>query len=134
MLPLPQQTENGRLSSVPAENAGARAGSCRSVGYGSRILLLTLFAQVFGLVGTASGATGAVLCLAPVVPVIDLPVEVLADYRAEISGEFEAYFAAITAYLACLDSERVRAMAEARGAAAAYSDFLNLPHIQEDIR
>ena len=102
-----------------------------SVARGSRILLLSLFAQSGGLFGVASGAE---LCLAPAVPAIDLPAEVLADYRAEISGEFEAYFAAITGYLACLDSERVRAMAEAQAAAAAYSDFLNLPHIQEDIR
>lgn len=96
----------------------------------SLLLLATLFASGIG----RSAAGQEYLCLSPALPLLDLPDEVLVDYRAEISGEFESYFAAVTEYIACLDSERIRVMAEARDAAAAYSDFLNLPHVEEDIR
>lgn len=134
MLSLPQQAENSGFSSDAPVRVKAHAAAGLSAARGRRILLLALFVSALASVGGASGAAGAELCLAPAAPAIDLPAEVLADYRAEISGEFEAYFAAITSYVACLDNERVRAMVEAQAAAAAYSHFLNLPHIQEDIR
>ena len=49
-------------------------------------------------------------CLPPDVPVTDLPEAVLAEYRAEIAAEFEAYFAAVSTHIACLDTERNRAL------------------------
>lgn len=60
-------------------------------------------------------------CAPPEAPMSELPVEVLAEYRSEIAAEFEAYFSAVTAHIACLDAERARAMDEARGATEAYA-------------
>ena len=51
--------------------------------------------------------------------------EVLAEYRAEISAEFETYFAAISDHIACLDEERTRALDEARAATEAYTTLIN---------
>ncbi len=100
------------------------------------VRLLVLVALILLIAQSSGGAAAAqeLFCLSPAVPLLDLPSEVLADYRGEISGEFEAYFAAVTEYIACLDGERARVMAEARDAATAYSGFLNLPHVMEDIR
>lgn len=130
MLSLPHPVENRRFS----EKGSGRFVGVRFAGSAIRPLPLLLLAMLFasGIGGSAAGQE--LLCLSPAVPAIDLPDEVLVDYRAEISGEFESYFAAVTEYIACLDSERARVMAEARDAAAAYSDFLNLPHVEEDIR
>ena len=72
-------------------------------------------------------------CLAPEVPITDLPVAVLAEYRAEIVTEFEAYFAALSDHIACLDTERSRALSEARVATVAYSVFLNIAPAQKDL-
>ena len=71
-------------------------------------------------------------CLAPEVPITDLPRSVLAEYRAEIAAEFEAYFADLSDHIACLDTERSRALSEARLATEAYSTFLNIPPSQKD--
>jgi hypothetical protein len=72
-------------------------------------------------------------CLPPEVPVIDLPEAVLAEYRAEIAAEFEAYFAAVSSHITCLDTERSRALSEAHRATEAYSIFLNTPSAQKDL-
>jgi hypothetical protein len=58
-------------------------------------------------------------------PSTDLPAAVVAKYRAEIAAEFEAYFAAISSHIACLDTERSRALSEAVIATESYSTFLN---------
>lgn len=72
-------------------------------------------------------------CLSPEVPFTDLPKAVLAEYRTEIAAEFEAYFAAVSSHIACLDSERNRALSEAHRATEAYSTFLNTPLAQKDL-
>jgi hypothetical protein len=74
-----------------------------------------------------------ILCLAPEVPITDLPEAVLAKYRTEIAVEFEAYFADLSDHIACLDTERSRALSEARLATEAYSAFLNIPPAQKDL-
>jgi hypothetical protein len=72
-------------------------------------------------------------CVPPEVPFTDLPDAVLAEYRAEIAAEFEAYFAAVSTHIACLDTERNRALSEAHRATEAYSTFLNTPPAQKDL-
>ena len=56
-----------------------------------------------------------------------MPDAVLAEYRAEISAEFDAYFSAVSDYIACHDEERARVLAEASVATAAYAAFLQIP-------
>lgn len=63
----------------------------------------------------------------------DLPVGILVEYRAEIAAEFEAYFAALSDHIACLDAERARAMEEARVAATAYADLINTFPVTKDL-
>lgn len=72
-------------------------------------------------------------CLAPEVPITDLPEAVLAEYRAEIAAEFEAYFAELSHHIACLDAERRRALSEASLATETYSAFVNIPPAQKDL-
>jgi hypothetical protein len=72
-------------------------------------------------------------CRPPEVPVTDLPETVLAEYRTEIVAEFEAYFAAVSTHIACLDTERNRALSEAQRATEAYGAFLNIPPAQKDL-
>jgi len=72
-------------------------------------------------------------CVPPEVPFTDLPDAVLAEYRTEIAAEFEAYFAAVSSHIACLDTERSRALSEAHSATEAYSTFLNTPSAQKDL-
>ncbi|WP_413873569.1 hypothetical protein [Albidovulum sp.] len=72
-------------------------------------------------------------CLPPEAPMTELPVEVLAEYRAEIASEFEAYFAAISDHIACLDEERGRAMDEARAATEAYARLTNTTPAAKDL-
>ena len=72
-------------------------------------------------------------CLAPEVPITDLPEAVLLEYRAEITTEFEVYFADLSAHIACLDTERNRAMSDAHIATEAYSAFLNSPPAEKDL-
>lgn len=74
-----------------------------------------------------------ILCLPPEVPVTDLPEAVLTEYRAEIAAEFEAYFAAVSSHIACLDTERSRALSEAHRATESYSTFLNTTSAQKDL-
>ena len=89
---------------------------------------------VFMFMNSAAIAQPEVIrCLPPEVPVTDLPEAVLAEYRAEIAAEFEAYFAAVSTHIACLDTERNRALSEAHRATEAYSTLLNTPSAQKDL-
>lgn len=81
---------------------------------------------------TALAQPEVIRCLAPNVSMTALPEAVLAEYRAEISAEFEAYFLAVTVYVACHDTERARVLAEANAATAAYAAFLQIPPVQKD--
>ena len=94
--------------------------------------LASIIVVTFG--NTAALAQPEVIrCLSPEVPVTDLPEAVLAEYRSEIAAEFEAYFAAVSSHIACLDTERSRALSEAHRATEAYSTFLNTPPAQKDL-
>ena len=75
----------------------------------------------------------AALCLPPDLPMTALPASVLAEYRAEIATEFEGYFREVSHYIACLDAERARALAEARIATSSYSAFLDIPPPEKDL-
>jgi hypothetical protein len=89
---------------------------------------------VVGFVNSAAFAQPEVIrCLAPEMPITDLPDAVLSEYRAEIAAEFEAYFAAVSTHITCLDSERSRALSEAHRVTEAYSTFLNTPPAQKDL-
>lgn len=74
-----------------------------------------------------------ILCLSPEAPVTALPEDVLAEYRAEIATEFEAYFGEVSDYIACLDEERARALAKARATTDAYSTFLTTIPAPKDL-
>jgi hypothetical protein len=76
--------------------------------------------------GTLAAQEFREACLPPVLPDTNLPQEVLLQYHQELSIEFEAYFRATTAYIACLDAERAAVMGEAQAAAEAYAEFLNV--------
>jgi hypothetical protein len=95
--------------------------------------LLTAICVVVAVTSTAIAQPEVIRCLAPEVPITDLPQAVLAEYRAEIAAEFEAYFADLSDHIACLDTERSRALSEARLATEAYSIFLNIPPAQKDL-
>ena len=58
---------------------------------------------------------------------------VLTEYRAEIVAEFEAYFGAVSDYIACLDDERTRALTEANAATEAYSNLLSTLPTRKDL-
>jgi hypothetical protein len=93
-------------------------------------------AAIIGLVFMNSVALAqpeVIRCLPPEVPFTDLPEAVLAEYRGEIAAEFEAYFAAVSSHIACLDTERNRALSEAHRATEAYLTFLNTPPAQKDL-
>ena len=95
------------------------------------LYLAAICAAVF--VSSAAYAQPEVIrCLAPEVPITDLPEAVLAEYRTEIAAEFEAYFVDLSAHISCLDTERNRALSEAQMATEAYSIFLNTPPTQKD--
>ena len=113
---------------VPREVAGARES--RSTRRRARLLSVLC---VVGFVNSAAFAQPEVIrCLAPEVPITALPEAVLSEYRAEIAAEFEAYFSDLSNHIACLDTERSRALSEARVATEAYSAFLNIPTAQKD--
>ena len=95
--------------------------------------LLPGFCVVVVVSSTAFAQPEVIRCLAPEVPITDLPEAVLAEYRAEIAAEFEAYFVDLSNHIACLDSERSRALSEARVATEAYSSLLNVPPAQKDL-
>jgi hypothetical protein len=80
----------------------------------------------------ASAQPEVIRCLPPAAPMTELPVDVLAEYRAEIAAEFEAYFSLITEHLACLDEERARVLDEARAATEAYARLINTIPVRKD--
>ena len=82
---------------------------------------------------TAFAQPEVIRCLAPEVPITALPEAVLSEYRAEITAEFEAYFAELSHHIACLDAERSRALSEASLATETYSAFLNIHPAQKDL-
>lgn len=71
-------------------------------------------------------------CLPPDLPSTALPAAALTDYRAEISAEFESYFAEVGPHIACLDAERSRTLDEARLATKSYAEFLDTAPAPED--
>lgn len=78
-----------------------------------------------------SAAADPLPCLPPDPPSTALPAAVLTDYRAEISAEFESYFAQVGPYIACLDAERSRSLDEARLATKSYAAFLDTIPVPE---
>jgi hypothetical protein len=94
--------------------------------------LLPGLCVVASMSSTAIAQPEVIRCLAPEVPITALPEAVLSEYRAEIAAEFEAYFADLSDHIACLDTERSRALSEARAATEVYSAFLNIPPAQKD--
>ena len=99
---------------------------------GQALYLVAICASI-SVTSAACAQPDVIRCLAPEVPITDLPEAVLLEYRAEIAAEFEAYFADLSAHLACLDTERNRALSEAQMATEAYSIFLNTPPTQKDL-
>lgn len=99
-----------------------------------KTLLLSAICVVVAVSATAFAQPKVIRCVAPEVPITALPEAVLAEYRAEIAAEFEAYFGDLSDHIACLDTERSRALSEARVATEAYSAFLNIPPAQKDLR
>ena len=112
-------------------------GSVQSAGLAlqmrRRELNLAAITVVLFVSSAALAQPEVIRCLPPEVPVTDLPEAVLAEYRAEIAAEFEAYFAAVSTHIACLDTERNRALSEAHRATEAYSTFLNIQPAQKDL-
>ena len=98
-----------------------------------RARLLPAICVVVSVSSAALAQPEVIRCLAPEVPITDLPEAVLSEYRSEIATEFEAYFAALSDHIACLDTERSRALSEARLATEAYSAFLYIPPAQKDL-
>ncbi|MEY3307113.1 MAG: hypothetical protein RLZZ413_1151 [Pseudomonadota bacterium] len=98
-----------------------------------RAQLLPAICMAVSVSSAALAQPEVIRCLTPEVPITDLPEAVLAEYRAEIAAEFEAYFAALSDHIACLDTERSRALSEAGVATEAYSVFLNIPPAQKDL-
>ena len=91
------------------------------------------FIPAWVVCAAASAQPEVIRCLTPEAPSTSLPKAVLAEYRVEMSAEFEAYFAAFSDYIACLDAERDRALTEARAATEAYSVLLKTPPAQKDL-
>ena len=98
-----------------------------------RAWLLPTICMAVSVSSAALAQPEVIRCLAPEVPITDLPEAVLAEYRAEIAAEFEAYFADLSDHIACLDTERSRALSEARAATETYSVFLTIPPAQKDL-
>lgn len=105
----------------------------RSVRRFAHPIRATRAAAIF-LLCPLSAAADPLPCLPPDLPSTALPAAVLTDYRAEISAEFESYFAQVGPYIACLDAERSRSLDEARLAAKSYAAFLDIPPAPEQIQ
>ena len=99
-----------------------------------RLTRCAVMANIAMLAGgfAASAEPEVFRCLPPEAPLTDLPDAVLAEYRTEIAAEYEEYFAAISDYVACLDDERSRTLAEARDATEAYSTLLKTIPAKKD--
>ncbi len=97
-----------------------------------RVALVVVTCALISVV-PAAAQPELIRCLPPEAPMTELPVDVLAEYRAEIAAEFEAYFSSITEHIACLDEERARAMIEARAATEAYTRLINTIPVRKDL-
>ena len=97
-----------------------------------RVAYAVVTSALFGVAPT-SAQPEAIRCLPPEAPMTELPVDVLAEYRAEIAAEFEAYFSSITEHIACLDDERARVLDEARAATEAYTRLINTIPVRKDL-
>jgi hypothetical protein len=95
--------------------------------------IVPAFCAVVSVSSSAFAQPEVIRCLAPEVPITALPEAVLSKYRAEIAAEFDAYFTDLSDHIACLDTERSRALSEARVATETYSAFLNIPPAQKDL-
>lgn len=81
----------------------------------------------------AAAQPEVIRCLPPEPPKTELPADILAEYRTEITAEFEAYFSSITEHIACLDEERARVLDEARAATEAYTRLINTIPVRKDL-
>lgn len=97
-----------------------------------RVAFAVVTCALIGVV-PAAAQPEVIRCLPPEAPMTELPVDVLAEYRAEIAAEFEAYFSSITEHIACLDEERARAMDEARAATEAYTRLITTIPARKDL-
>ena len=113
--------------------SGASSSAGLALPTRKRELHLVAITVVLFVSSAALAQPEVIRCLPPEVPVTDLPEAVLAEYRSEIAAEFEAYFAAVSIHIACLDTERNRALSEAHRATEAYSTFLNIQPAQKDL-
>ena len=86
-----------------------------------------LLAVLFGMSGMPCIAHSGGLsepCVRPEAP-ISVTVEAADAYHDLINADYDAYFAAATAYISCLDDERARAFVEAREVSEEYGRFLD---------
>lgn len=112
---------------------GARQTGCQAFLIGPiPVRALAVWALVLSGLLPAAAQPEVIRCLPPEPPMTALPDDVLAEYRSEIVAEFEAYFAAISDHIACLDAERARALDEARAATEAYSTLINTIPVAKD--
>ena len=102
-------------------------------GRGARVVRTVPLCALLWSTSCAVAQAEAAFCLPPDLPMTALPASVLAEYRAEISAEFEGYFREVSHYIACLDAERARALDEARTATSAYSALLDIPPPEKDL-
>ena len=65
-------------------------------------------------------------CVRPEAP-ISVTVEAADAYHDLINADYDAYFAAATAYVSCLDGERARALSDMAKAVEDYEAFLATP-------
>lgn len=86
-------------------------------------IFMVVFLQVPGALTAQELRIG---CLPPLRPDAALPIDLLRQYRRELSIDFEVYFRDTTAYIACLDAERAAVFEEARAVTQAYAEFLEL--------
>ncbi len=92
----------------------------------SWVSAISLCSLAFAAPDEAEAEGLGLTCLPPIPPNAALPVEVQQAYRAELVGEFEAYFRDISSYINCLDAERSAVFEEARRATQAYSELLRI--------
>lgn len=92
---------------------------------GSAQLLIVML----GLSGTPSIAHSGGLsepCVRPEAP-ISVTAEAADAYHDLINADYDAYFAAATAYISCLDDERAHALSDMAKAVEDYEAFLATP-------
>jgi hypothetical protein len=83
-------------------------------------------------IGCRRGRGSHGICQPLIAPDTALSPEILAQYRRELVAEFEQYFRDVSAYIACLDAERIAILEEARDVTSAYADFLQATTKEEN--